>query len=103
MEEQNWQNVTYPIFVQELELNLHVRPQLFEFLPLFVEDLLSLSLFVLIHLGLWGTRVKFQVRLVGIELNPAVIKYIKGFLMNVSRPKREILGLLACKSCLHIE
>ena len=63
--------MSYPVLVQELQLDLDVRSEFLEILLLALELFLRLSLAVLVHLGLGRRRVELQVRPVGVVLHPA--------------------------------
>ena len=69
--------MSYPVLVQELQLDLDVRSEFLEILLLALELFLRLSLTVLVHLGLGRRRVELQVRPVGVVLHPAAGGEIK--------------------------
>ena len=60
----------HPILVEELQLNLHIRPKLLKLSPLGIEAGQCLSLFLLIHVCLGSGGVVLEVTLVGVILHP---------------------------------
>ena len=63
-------NIHYPVFVQKLELDLHIRSQSLEFQFLLVKHLFRLTLLYQVDLGFWGRVVKLQITPVCIKFGP---------------------------------
>ena len=57
---------SYPVLVQELDLDLHICPEFLEFCLLPVKLVLCLSVARLVHVGLGRGRVELEVGAVGV-------------------------------------
>ena len=79
--------VTYPVIIQELELDLNVGSQLLEFLLLLIESELSLRQSELVELSISSRAVELKVCSVGVVLDP-------GCLVHLDSGKRVLHGLV---------